>query len=381
MLDYQFNSFKVKYIYLNKLFNHETFKNIQSVNLYINLECLINGFHQPKFEEVLTTCTKVEINNYYKSFISNIINLAAHYRFYFTKSKIESAIIFYYNKFDSYKMLNNTIYNDDYRKYYYNSYNNDKYTLMNSIITDGIPYAKTIADYIDRVYILSSDKVDSSLIPYIIKDDRKVKANLNMILTKDLYDFQYANHNFFLLYPDKEESCIIYKNNLMKFMRYHFNMDEEKIKIDISPKLITFILSVLGDKKRNMKKVTGVGFKKIYKGLEKLYIKDYIDDSDPNSLSIEHLGELIKTNNGFFDIGIKRTIGNNYFSIDLDKQYNILKPYMIDEILADVINKADGNGLKKLNDKVFSDYPIQLVELNNYYKNFFVDDGKRSNWS
>ena len=380
MLDYQFNSFKVKYIYLNQLFNNETFKNIQSVNLYINLESVIHTFHQPKYEEVLTTCTKVEISNYYKSFISNIINLAAHYRFYFTKAKIESTIIFYYNIFDDYKMLNNTIYNPDYRKYYYNSYNNDKFSLMNGIITEGIAYAKTIADYIDRVYILSSDKIESSLIPFIIKDNKKIKSNLNIILSKDLYDLQYANHNFLVLYPDKEESCIIYKNNLMKFLRYYFNMDEEKVKIDINPKLITFILSVLGDKKRNLKKITGVGFKKIYKGLEKLYLKDFIEDSDPTSLSIEHLGELIKTNNGFYDIDIKRTIGNNYFSIDLDRQNNILHSYMIDEILADAVNKADNNGLKKLNDKVFSDYPMQLVELNNYYKNFFAS-GTKENWS
>ena len=49
-------------------------------------------------------------------------------------------------------------------------------------------------------------------------------------------------------------------------------------------------------------------------------------------------------------------------------------------ILADAVNKADNNGLKKLNDKVFSDYPMQLVELNNYYKNFFAS-GTKENWS
>ena len=31
-----------------------------------------------------------------------------------------------------------------------------------------------------------------------------------------------------------------------------------------------------------------------------------------------------------------------------------------------IVNKYDNNNLKKLNDKVFNEYPFQLQELNNY---------------
>lgn len=365
MFDFIFNLFKVKYINLNSLFGKLDLEKIKTITLYINLECIFNNFHRPDFEEYCATLTKNELNNLYKQTISNVINVASHYRLYFTRCKVKSNIVFFYNKPEGYKIFNNTVYQPKYRRKYFDDYTSPKYDVVNELIVNAIMLSKTISDYIDGVYILSSDRLESSVIPYLAHTDKRLKSDMNIILTKDLYDFQYVNHKFLVIYPDKDESIILHKGNLMKYLRYKYGYDE-KFKIDINPLLFPFILSILGDKKRNLEKIKGLGFKKIYKSLEKLYEKEFIDDNNPITMNIEHLSELLKTNNGFFDINIKETIGTNYFSIDLDRQLNISSQIHNNEILEDINNRFDSNGLKELNDKVFSDYPIHIVELNNY---------------
>ena len=147
----------------------------------------------------------------------------------------------------------------------------------------------------------------------------------------------------------------------------------DKYKLVISPKLYPFILSVMGNRKRNLPKVKGIGFKKLYKELEKLYIKDYLSDEHPSTYNIEYLDELIRTNNGLFNNTIKELITDNYYAIDLERQFNISDPVDNDSIISGIINRYDNNGLQRLNDKTFADNPIQLVELNNYYPNILKD--------
>ena len=187
-----------------------------------------------------------------------------------------------------------------------------------------------------------------------------------------MYDFQYVNHNFLILYPDKEESVILHRYNIMKYLRYSHEMDES-FKVDLNPLLLPFIHAVLGDKKRSLPKIRGIGFKKLYKSLEKLYEADFLDDENVLGFNIEHLGELIKESKFFNDTGVKETIMSNYFAINLDRQLNIVEPYMRVSVLDAAINKFDNNGLKRLNDKVFFDYPLHLVELNNYNKKLMKD--------
>lgn len=371
-MDYLFNSFKIKYVIMNKLFGKLDLRTVNSITLYINLESVINALHRNDYEEALQTLTKEEINGQCKRLISNIINLAAHYRLYFTRSKVSSNIVFYYQDFDAYKNFYNSLYIPKYRKHFFDMYHNDKFDLVNDIIMSCVNYVKSIIDCIDAVYILKSDIIEASLIPLIGHKDKRLKSDLNIVLTKDLYDLQYVNHGFLVMLPEKEESVILHKNNVMSYLRYKHDLTE-KYKVDINPLLLPFMLSVIGDKKRSLEKIRGVGFKKLYKSLEKLYEEDYLDDENPLSFNIEHLSELIKESSFFIDNGVKETISANYMCINLDRQINLVDNYVIEDMLDGLINKFDNNGLKRLNDKIFADYPLNIVELNNYNKNIFKD--------
>lgn len=371
-MDFIYNSFKIRYVKLNELFRALKLEGIKSVTLYINLESILNPLHQKSYEEYLTSATTDSANEEYKSVIANIINIAAHYRQYFTRERVFSNIVFFYNDFDADGKYNNSVHIKKYRRNYHDMYNDDRYTRVNEIIRGAIEYCHKIVDFIDAVYILHSKRLDSSLIPYVCTDHKLLKSDLKIILTKDVYDWQYVNEGFLVMVPKGDDSVILYQKIFMKYLLYKYDM-LDKYKLEISPLLYPFILSVMGNKKRNLPKVKGIGFKKLYRELEKLYIKDYLSDEHPESYNIEYLNDLIRTNNGFYNNQIKELITDNFYAIDIEKQISISNWDNADEILSGLVNRYDNNGLKRLNDKTFSDNPINLVELNNYYPSMLKD--------
>ena len=371
-MDFVYNSFKIRYVLLNKLFREQHFNNVKSITLYINLESVLNPLHQNSYEEYLSSCTQDAIQEEYISVIANIINIAAHYRSYFTREHVFSNIVYYYTDFTDQKHYNNSVHIPKYRKNYCDMYKDKKYERVNEILVGAIEYCHKIVDFLDSVYILKSDRLDGSVIPYLCHDDKRLKADLNLLLTKDVYDWQYVNHGFMVLVPKGDDSVLLNREVFMKYLLYKNDM-MDKYKVVISSELYPFILSVMGNKKRNLEKVRGIGFKRLYKELENLYIKDYISEENEYCYNIEYLNDLIRSNNGFYDTGVKELISSNYYAIDLDRQLNIADSNDNDKILSSIINRYDTNGLKRLNDHTFSDNPINLVELNNYYPNPLKD--------
>ena len=367
-MDIYFNFFKIKFMRLADKIRELNLRDVKNVNVFINLESVVWLLHKPHIEEALVVATKEQFNDARINFISNVINLAAHYRNFFTKAHVQSNIIFFYNDFQHQKKFNNVSFVKDYRKNWCKFFNRDEYKLTNQIILDGMNVVNTIIEYIDSVFILNSDRLESSCIPYLCSKEKKLKADINFIVTRDMYDFQYVNHGFMILYPDKEETIILNRKNLMQYLLYKNNMNiEDGSRIELPTLLYSFIYSIMGDKKRDLPKVRGVGFKKLYKSLEKLLTKDYISEYDEKTCSIEHLAEFIKDNDGLFKLELKATIAKNYFSVDVERQMNITDNYMLDPILNQIQNHYDNRNLKKLNDKVFYKFPLHLEELNNYY--------------
>lgn len=366
-IDPIFNSYKVKYILMDKLFKKIKFNDerdkmkIETVNIFINLESVMMKLHREYIEESLHSLSKNEYKEAYITLISNIINLSAHYRKYFTKYKIKTNIFYFYNEFNNRNKYYNIPIIDNYRKYYYDKMTGSKYNLINELFREGIKFSNTIIDYIQKVYFLSSDSVESSCIPLYIVKENIFPSNMNIIVSNDMYDMQYVNHNFLLIYPYKEESVILGKHNLFEFLKRKYDYENTD---ELSPLLINFFISVMGDKKRNLEKIKGMGFKKIYKGLVKLYKKGFIDIYVPSTLKIHQLLPLIKTTNGIFDTEYQELIAANYQCIDIERQLKIAHKTSLDVILDNIIDKIDSRSLKELNDKIFDGHPLELEELN-----------------
>lgn len=365
MFDMLFNLFKVRFVYLDNLFHKINIdKKVSTVNLYINLESVLDTLHRGNIEDTLRNMNKVEYQDAHVNFVSNIINLAAHYRLFFKKNHVRTNIIFFYNDIDNFYKLNNSVYVPGYRSKYSELYFDTRYNALNSIIKSSLPYATTIINYIDSIYMLHSNRLESSVIPYLLEEQNCLRSNMSIILTKDKYDLQYVNKNFLVIYPYKDQSQIITKQNIIDFIKIKEDIDPDTLAI--SPLLINFIYAVIGDKKRNLYKIKGFGVKKIYKNLVTLYENGYISDLEPESLTLESIAQFIKSKNGFVDTDLKDRIMKNYFVTDLDRQLNISNDAFNTEIIHQMTNELDNTNLKKINNTVFGNHPLQLMELNNY---------------
>lgn len=346
MIDIIFNLFKVKYIKLDKIIN-DTVGNIdfnKPFNIFINLEPIIKKLSSSNVEEYL----RVKTDERVKELISNIINLASHYRLFFTKNKVYSKVYFYYGyPFKSkHKLL--TV-NPNYRLYYENKYNtNPNYFVLKDVIKTSIPLTKIILDYIEGVYFLTSNELEPSLIPTIIDSEN---ACNNFIITNDRYDFQHTlNGTNYIIVPKQDDSFVVTKNNLISTLKRLEKVETEEL---CEAEFYPFILSIIGDKYRSIDKLKRVGVSSIISLINKAKEKQLIGNS---SYSIDILLKIIKQEH-------RDNILNNFVCSCLNYQYNLVNKNDKMEIHNQIVDKFDDTQLKLLNEQNFLDTPIQLVEI------------------
>lgn len=365
-------SFKIKYIYLDRLFKGKldtVIKNkraVDTVNIFINLESLYNVIRRKDLEDIISTASKSEIKKLYRSAISGFINVAAHYREYFKRHKISTNFFYYFNEIsDDYIEYNNTVLVPTYRKHFIESLLSLDRLTVNSMIVDLIPFMKIIVDYIEDVYIVSSKRVESSLIPYIILTENKFPANMNIVITKDTYDYQYCNSNCLIINKVKDEPLILTKYNVMEFIRLRNKCTESR---RLNSLLMTFIFAFLGDRKRDIPGIKGIGYNKIHKELDNLYSIGYISDEEPDTMRYTNLITVLNDYGAdiFKDEYFKEDVARYCKAFDFEYQYRVMSETQKDDILDQLTNKSDPTSLIELNDKYFEYSPLQLIELSNY---------------
>lgn len=245
----------------------------------------------------------------------------------------------------------NRVFNPDYRKFYEHRYTKDKRSkTLNYVMENTIPLVKIILEYVENVHFISSDAVESSLVPKIITEHVNDKADFNFIISNDRYDYQYALEGFTIIRPKQDNSYVITKNNLLKQIK----MEEKVVNTaDISPTFYPFILSMLGDKYRNIDKIKGMGLstllKAIVTGIE-------VGAITKDVTSIHLLSNILKEE-------YRPLLVKNFHCTDLKTQMTMLNSKDIQHIKMQCTNKFDNVSLKKLNDKYFRSYPLLLVEL------------------
>lgn len=373
IVDAYANSFKVRYVYLDKLFNGklaETDKSgrqiVKTANIYISFESLYNSIRTTAVENFIKVANKKELNELYRCMISNFINIIAHYRKYFSKNKIKTNIFLYYNTIPEHKTeYNNTALVPGYRQHFFHSLTNLDRLTINGIIHESISFMKIITEYIENVYMVSTDSVESSLVPMIINMENKHPANINIIISKDEYDLQYVNYNFLLITKFKNDPVLITKKNVVKYLCFKKKYEPKRI---VNPLLVPFIVSCSGNRKRSIKGIKGIGFVRIYKSLEKLYEAGYLNDDDEDTFGINNIAHVINQSNYNFlnREDTANQVVRNFRSVDLEYQYDVLSDVQREKIFDQLSDKTDPGTLMDINDRYFSDYPLMLMELNQY---------------
>ena len=142
---------------------------VNTANIYINFESLYNCIRNTHVEKYLRVANKKEVNEIYRNMISNFINIVAHYRNYFSKSKIKTNIFLYYNNIPQSRVeYNNTALVKGYREHFFKSLTDLDRTL--SILSFGslFDFMKILQSISKNVYMVGTDSVESSLVPMII---------------------------------------------------------------------------------------------------------------------------------------------------------------------------------------------------------------------
>lgn len=348
MLNPYFNLFKVKYDLLTNLLRESRDINIGSrdnVNVFIDIEPILIKLSNSYINEYIKSGDKSVVYE----FISNIVNLAAHYRWFFTKYKLSSRIYLCMPSVTT-RVYKNTVYHSDYRQYFTFKFLDDvENEPLRNLIVQSLEYTRLIIEYIQGVYFIESGSIENSVIPYLIQqynDDKSV----NFIVTNSSYNFQYVNYNTNIIIPRKEESVLLTKSNVIDFM---VELYECRGNYTIGPKLLPFILSIVGNKYRNIYNIKRMQMKSAFKLIQKALDGGLITNN------ITNVYMLSKT----MIPSVREQLVLNYNLTDIQTQYNRLNKKDLFGIYEQLKDKLDNVSLKKINDKLFVKDPLMLVEI------------------
>lgn len=344
-MDLYFNMFKIKYSKLDELLEDFTFSKGEEVYIYISLESVLK-----KLTSTITDKENIILSSKRNIILTScVFNLISHYRYYFHKKSVCSKIFVYGPESIDVDYLNRE-YNKDYRT---------KLMLMNVEETssigktykDSVKMIKTILNYIEGVNFITSGILEPSVIPLVINKYFKTEINKNFLITDDRYEYQYIKNYFIILKPKMDKSTLIDSLNVMDILK-----SKTKCKNIPNPDInfLPFIISILGDKYRNIDKIKGMGISRIYneinKGLESNIITNDIENV--NSL-------LCLVNENF-----QNDFLINYMTTSIFEQYKKISDVEEKYILNQIIDKHDGGYMKVINEQYFNEHPLNIVEIN-----------------
>ena len=349
VLDLYFNMFKIKYSKLDELLVNIPFDKGEEIIIFINLESILK-----KITSTITDRENMLVSSKRNIILTScVFNLIAHYRYYFYKKSICSRIYVYGPESIDMNYLNRE-YNKDYRTHMM-LLNTEQTTSIGKTYEDSIKMIKTMLNYVEGVNFITSGIIEPSVIPLIITNYLKTDNKKNFIITDDRYDYQYIKDYFMILKPRMEKSIVIDHGNIMEVLK-------ERTKCNNIPNpeinFLPFIISILGDKYRNIDKIKGMGISRIFKEIDK-GLKNNLVTNDINN--INSLSCLInETYHNDFLI--------NYMTTSIYEQYKKLSDVELKYITNQIIDKYDGGYMKVVNNEYFIDNPLNIIEINSGIK-------------
>ena len=344
-MDLYFNMFKIKYSKLDELLEDFTFNKGEEVYIYISLESILK-----KLTSTITDKENIILSSKRNIILTScVFNLISHYRYYFHKKSVCSKIFVYGPESIDVDYLNRE-YNKDYRTKLM-LMNTEETSSIGKTYTDSVKMIKTILNYIEGVNFITSGIIEPSIIPLVISKYFKTEINKNFLITDDRYDYQYIKNYFIILKPKMDKSTLIDSLNVMDILK-----SKTKCKNIPNPDInfLPFIISILGDKYRNIDNIKGMGISRIYneinKGLESNIITNDIENV--NSL-------LCLVNENF-----QNDFLINYMTTSIFEQYKKISDVEEKYILNQIIDKYDGGYMKVINETYFNEHPLNIIEIN-----------------
>lgn len=355
-----FNVLKIKYRdYDESLTSKDFLFPNDKVNVFINLETVFKN---------LSTINDLEkkimtYNEFETLIISNILNLAGHYKKFISDNLPDHRVYLYHTDFDSDSSnFNQSKYNTDYRSYYLTKFNlNPKFILLTEKLKSSIlPEVRTLCEFIPNLYYVSSKNIEGSLIPYIIAESDKTRKNL--IVGGDLYDTQYSMvPNFINHYIARSFNRNQLLSGIDEYVKLLFNDDvyylgEETVNTFKNYSFYCSIISVLGDKQRSIDGIVGCGSKTLKNNLDAAITNHVIDITTSNPTLIKNI---------FTDEEDQTDFINNFLCTAIVNMYEELTTAEKASVLNQQIDRSDNNTLQSLNRTRYVNHQLILEALLN----------------
>lgn len=347
-MDLYFNMFKIRYVKLDELLKDAVFQEGEEIYIYINLESILKKITSTitDKESMITTRRNIILT-------SSVFNLIAHYRYYFHKKGICSRVFIYGPESIDSNYLNRD-YNKDYRTKVM-LMNTEETSSIGKIYEESIKMIKIMLNYVEGVNFITGGIIEPSVIPLIISKYLKTENSKNFLITDDRYEYQYIKNSFSILKPRMEKSILINDTNVMDILKSKTKCTNiPNPDIDFLP----FIISVLGDKYRNIDKIKGMGVSRIYGEINKGLLTDRITTNVDN---VNSLVCLINEN-------YQNDFVINYMTTSIFEQYKRVSEVEELYITNQILDKHDGGYMRKINEDYFNECPLSLIEINSGIK-------------
>lgn len=347
-----FNLLKIRYAdYDESLTSKDFLVPTDHVNVFINVESVLKNLSMIKdLEEMIIVHKDVDT-----ILTSNMINLAAHYKKFFTGNGLKTKVYLFNTDLlsDNFTQMK---YNEDYRSYYLIKYNeNPKFArLTEHLLSSVFPDVKTYCDFIPDVYYVSGKNIEGSLIPFIISQLDKTAKNL--VVGNELYDSQYSTIDGFVNHYIKRGAPNNFYSDIKGYLTAltKDSSEAEQLKWIDTNNIYCSLMSVLGDKQRSIDGINGYGTKKfvdcIKRGLDEQTIQ-------LNTSSPEIIGDI------FHNTDIKEEFINNFYCSSILSMYDELTDIDKVNIVSQLIDRSDINSLVSINKSKFVNYPLMLEAL------------------
>ena len=279
-----------------------------------------------------------------------------HYKHY-AKSRLNCEDIRIYGIYTSYSntFKNEMIIPEFRSKFKHNNdYCNLDYYYINTTLKASYSVMNGIMQYIPGIYLIDSEYIEPSVVPYYLSLTRK--SDWNVLISRDIYDLQYVSKpKWTVVSPKGENSTIISGNNLWDYIKKKEKINyEEAIHFPIE--FYPYVLAMLGDTYRSIPRLRKIGWKTAFK-----FMKQVEEDWKRfDSITvIEKLVELLQNKKGvenseFYD---------NYHCIDIEKQQN--RMIDLDRLVIDaqLVDRYDIGALNSANQQIFLRFPLRLEFL------------------
>lgn len=355
-MDSHFHAYKAKYEILDehlKLIGRSQY--IPSMDIFINLDDVIHNMHRPLVEKEVQACSI----NAAKQACVHIINLIAHYKHWACKNRIQCRVFgTYTSQRDHFK---NGVYIPSYRDYFsvITDPHNQRYYFVNDAIGKALPIAQNITDYVSNVFLIDSHYLEPSIIPQLLTSTGIADYKWKMVVSRDMYDLQYAYRDrWIFVSPKGENTRIITRADLWRYIAGRERITEERRNMAYyNHDLFPLALAVAGNKLRSIPRLRRIGWRTIFKYLDSI--------TESETLSIQILSSRFHDLLGSKGVELSQ-IQNNLACVSVPSQVDVLNDIDKTSITSQLKYVTDHEALGTINEMYFQQFPISIP--------FLIDD-------